>query len=172
MPTRKPHAPTTPAAPPRKRSTPQDAVRDYQAILRTAMDGFCILDATGRLLEVNDAYCQMSGYTPAELRRITIPELDVQEGAGEVARRIADIRQAGPRRFETRHRRKDGTLFEVEVSASFLPTGGGRVACFVRDITGRKRAEIALHARAAHLESILEVTADLHRNWIRPDSWR
>lgn len=39
----------------------------HQTILRVAMDGFWLMDLDGYLLEVNDAYCRMSGYSEAEL---------------------------------------------------------------------------------------------------------
>ena len=39
----------------------------YRSVLKAAMDGFWMADAQGCLLEVNDAYCRMSGYSESEL---------------------------------------------------------------------------------------------------------
>jgi PAS domain S-box-containing protein len=50
---------------------------EHAAVLRTAMDGFWIVDAQGRLLDVNDADCRMIGYTREELLRMSIPPVTI-----------------------------------------------------------------------------------------------
>ena len=85
-------------------------------LLRTAMDGFWLLDTQGRFLEVNEAYCRMSGYSEEELLAMSISDLEAVETPAETAAHIQRIIAKGEDRFETRHRRKDGTTFDVEVS--------------------------------------------------------
>ena len=53
----------------------RDREEQHRTILHTAMDGFWIVDAKGRLLEVNQAYCMMSGYTEQELLGMCITSL-------------------------------------------------------------------------------------------------
>jgi PAS domain S-box-containing protein len=130
------------------------------AILQTAMDGFWQTTAQGRLLAVNDAYCRMSGYSEAELLAMSVPDLVVTESAEGVASRIRKITAQGQDRFESRHRRKDGTLFDVEASVLFLPDLGGQVVAFLRDITERKRAEAAMRQSEVRLREILENSHD------------
>lgn len=118
------------------------AEQEYRSILQTAMDGFLVADASDfRFLDVNPAGCRMLGYTREEFLRLRIPDLEARENAEEIARHVAEIRTAGHALFETLHRRKDGRLIDVEVSAAYLDLHGGRIIVFVRDISRRKRAE-------------------------------
>ncbi|HWR59878.1 MAG TPA: PAS domain S-box protein, partial [Thermodesulfovibrionales bacterium] len=107
----------------------------HRTILRTAMDGFWLVDMNGRVLEVNEAYCRMSGYSEQELLTMSIPDLECVETPSDIAARIEKILKQGEDRFEGRHRRKDGSSFPVEVSAQYKPTRGGHMFAFMRDIT-------------------------------------
>ena len=62
--------------------------KKYRTILQTAMDGFWLVDQQGRLLEVNEAYCRMSGYSMQELLTMQVSDLEAVETAAEVATRI------------------------------------------------------------------------------------
>ena len=62
-----------------------------QIILQTAMDGFWCVDATGCLIEVNDAYCQMSGFSRDELLGIEISQLDDTQSPETIAANIRSI---------------------------------------------------------------------------------
>ncbi len=126
----------------------EEALREsgerHRAILQTAMDGFWLVDTQGRLLEVNETYCRMSGYSTEELLAMRIPDLDANETVSDTAARMQKIMAQGEGRFESRQRRKDGSTFDVEVSVQYRPTEGGRCAIFLRDITAQKQAEAAL----------------------------
>ena len=122
-----------------------------RAILHGAMDGFWLVDTRGRLLEVNAAYCRMSGYGEQELLSMQIADLEAVETAGETFARIEKIRKQGEDRFESRHRRKDGSVFDIEVAVQFRPEGDGQFVCFLQDITKRKQAEL----QSARLEAQL-----------------
>ena len=132
----------------------------HRAILLTAMDGFWMLDMQGRVLEVNETYCRMSGYSEQELLAMNISDLEAGETASDIAAHFQKIMAQGEERFESRHRRKDGTIFDVEVSSQYRPTASGRCVAFLRDITERKRAEVEkakLEAQLLHalkMESI------------------
>ncbi|MBN1288320.1 MAG: PAS domain S-box protein [Actinobacteria bacterium] len=113
----------------------------YETILQGAMDGFCITDLYGRILETNDTYCRMIGYEHDELLKMAIPEIDAVEQPEETQARIETIRTRGYDRFETRHRRKDGRLIDVEVSIQILKTDEPKLYIFLRDITERRKGE-------------------------------
>lgn len=113
----------------------------HRNILQTARDGFWLVDMQGRLLEVNDAYCRMSGYSAPELLAMHISDLDAAETHDTTTAWILKITSQGETRFESLHRRKDGGTFTVEVSAQYQPIKDGRIVAFFRDITARKQAE-------------------------------
>ena len=110
----------------------------YRAILQTAIDGFLLVDVEGRILEVNDAYCRMSGYSSDELRQMRIFELEATESSDATTAHIRKMVSQGEDRFESRHRRKDGSVFDVAVSVQYRLINGGAFVSFVRDITERK----------------------------------
>jgi len=116
--------------------------RYLEKILEATSDGLWIVTPDKRITDVNSAYCRMSGYTRGELTRMTINEIDATEDPATTADRIRRIAENGSETFETRHRRKDGSLMEIEVSASrFDRPDGLWIISFCRDITERKRYE-------------------------------
>ena len=130
--------------------------KQHAAILQTAMDGFMLLDSQGRLLQVNDTYCRMSGYSEPELLLKGISDLDAAESLDETKAHIRKIMDLGEDRFESRHRRKDGTVFDVEVSVQYKPDNGGYQVVFLRDISEQKRSSSALVESERRLSTLIE----------------
>jgi diguanylate cyclase (GGDEF)-like protein/PAS domain S-box-containing protein len=126
--------------------------REYTSIVRTSMDGYWLVGPEGNLLDVNEAYCEISGYAREELIGMRIPDLEASESAEETAAHIVKIMNEGHDRFESVHRRKDGTTFDVEISVNYLSHGRGVMFAFLRDITMRKQIERDLSASRAGLE--------------------
>jgi len=122
----------------------RESERRYRTILQTALDGFWLVDTQARLLEVNEAYCQMSGYSRDELLSMQVPDLEIAETPGDVAARIQSLMEQGEDRFETQHRRKDGSILDVEIALRYTAMEGGRIVVILRDITERKIADQAL----------------------------
>ena len=120
------------------------AEEKQKAILETALEGFWICDTAGNILEVNDSYCKITGYTREELLKMSIKDVEASEKSTDIAHRIQKITKSGADRFETRHRRKDGKIIDIEISVNYLNIDDGLMVVFVRDISERKQAEVAL----------------------------
>ena len=114
-----------------------------------SVPGFCradhILDMDGNILEASDSFCDMLGYTREELLCMNVTQWDAElrmSGAEITSNLKNQYAQRERVQFESRHRRKDGTVFDVEVSAFPLLLGGKPVLfCSSRDITDRKLAD-------------------------------
>jgi PAS domain S-box-containing protein len=116
--------------------------RKNQDILRNASDGIHILDENGNLLEASDSFCEMLGYQRSELIGMNVTKWDAQMGASELEGALSKLISRNSRsQFETQHRRKDGTVFDVEISGSPIEMNGRNVLFnSSRDITERKQA--------------------------------
>jgi two-component system cell cycle sensor histidine kinase/response regulator CckA len=128
----------------------------HRMILHSAMDGFWQVDMQGRLLEVNAAYCRMSGYSEQELLTLRISDLEAVETPVDTVARIQKI-ISGNDRFESLHRRKDGSIFDVEVSVQYKPANGGQLIAFLRDLSERRQALQELNKqrhKLYHLERV------------------
>ena len=112
-------------------------------ILRGALDGYYLADLKGKIVEVNDAYCMMSGYSREELLQMSIRDLECMETGEQVAGHMKRIEAQHSDRFVTRHLRKDGRVIDVESSVNLQ---GERFVCFLRDVTERKRSEQQMRA--------------------------
>jgi PAS domain S-box-containing protein len=141
------------------------AYESVQSILETTLDGFWHVDSQGRLLEVNSTYCWQSGYTRDELLRMRITDLEAKESTTETEKRIRRVIESGGDRFESLHRRKDGSIWDVEVSTTYRNAEGGQFFVFLRDITERKQAEVALLESEERWKFALEGAGDGLWDW-------
>lgn len=120
------------------------AEEEYKTILQTAMDGFYLVDLEGKIIDVNDSYCSMIGYSREELLKMWIRDFEALETQEIIKERIQRIKSVGSERFETKHRRKDGRVIDIEASCHFLKTDKEKFFIFMRDITEFKQTENAL----------------------------
>jgi len=139
----------------------QQAEEKLQTIIKTALDGFWLTNLEGKILEVNDSYCKMVGYTREELLEMSISDLEAIESPEEVAQHIKIVIEQGYDSFESRHKRKDGKIINVEVSVNYLDVGEGQLFVFARDITERKKAEEALRESEARYRAVIEGAHDM-----------
>jgi two-component system sensor histidine kinase/response regulator len=136
----------------------REAYESLNCILDTTLDGFWCVDGQGRLLDVNSTYSQQSGYTREELLGMGITDLEAKESAVETAERIQRVIKSGADQFESRHRRKDGTIWDVEVSTTYRDIEGGQFFVFLRDITERKQAMTFLKASEQRFRDLVNTT--------------
>ncbi len=127
-----------------------------RTLLQTTGDGFCVIDINGRIVEANDAYCRMTGYSEEELKKLYIRDIDAIEKPSDTAARIERLIRSGSESFETRQRRKDGSVFYVDASVSYLDVDGGKFVCFFRDSSKRELAETALRESELRFRTIYD----------------
>jgi PAS domain S-box-containing protein len=127
----------------------------YQSLMKTSIDGIHIMDIDGNLLEANDAFCSMLGYSQEE-----ISHLNVTDWVGNITKdemRSAFKSNLGKNRvIEVTHCRKNGTLLDVEVSISYVTIGDHNyVVASSRDITERKKLNSELLQTTKHLRELV-----------------
>nr|NJM00942.1 PAS domain S-box protein [Desulfobacula sp.] len=136
----------------------QQMAARYETLVQTTFSGFWIVGADGRILEANEACCSMYGYTQNELPGMHISDIEAAESADETERHIQTIIEQGSDRFLTRHRRKDGSLIDVEISTTYLREDPGRFYSFLEDVTQRLRNEKRFKELAEMMpETIFEI---------------
>ena len=126
----------------------------YATFLSSASDGFFVINEKGDFLVANDAYALLVGYSREELLTMNIASLRANERPEEPERHFENAMRDGKDRFDVRHRRKDGTFVDLEVSVSYIKEeGDGLFFELVRDVADLKKAE-ALALRAEEFEDV------------------
>jgi PAS domain S-box-containing protein len=116
----------------------------YKTLMAMSTDSIYVLDEKGDLQEANAAFLGRRGYTAAEVKDLNVADWDAQWSREQLQERLRKL-VGGSAVFETRHRCKDGSVFDVEVCATSVRIGSEQLFfCVTRDITRRKRAEQAL----------------------------
>ena len=121
-----------------------DSSRLLKAVLETTQDGFIVINSDFRIIFANDSYFKMTGYTKSNLKTLSLRDLIPSDKYNELRRAKVTVLKRGTALFETMGKKKDGSLYNVEVSAAVLSTGPLITVCFIRDITDRKNAEQSL----------------------------
>ena len=128
------------------------------AFLRNASDGIHILDRHGILIEASDSFCDMLGFPREALIGEHVSTWDAKftrEQLEEIFREDFDSYRR--RMLETRHRRSDGTVFDVEVSSVVVTLQDAPVLFnSSRDITSRKQADARLRESEMRLRTLIE----------------
>ncbi|RJR53124.1 MAG: PAS domain S-box protein [Desulfobacteraceae bacterium] len=134
-------------------------------ILRRMREGFWVANKEGgQIVDVNEAMCRMLGYTRDEMLHMSVADVEANDTPEVIAIRIQEIMKSGSALFESRFRRKDGTVLDVEVSITYLPNQE-LLFGFHRDITGRRRVEEKLRDQEKVLSDILEDTLSGYWDW-------
>jgi len=117
----------------------------YRALFSRAGDGIFIMSPDGKLMDINESFARMHGYSMGELLQMNIRDLDTPETSQRFPERVARLMAGETLTLEVEHYHKDGHIFPLEVAASLISFGGeSYIQSFHRDITKRKRGEEAL----------------------------
>ncbi len=126
-------------------------------------DGAYWMRSDARIVRVNQAACDMLGYTREELTALSVPDIDPLVSMSTWNSHQARVGALGGEKLETIHRRKDGRELAVAITASRVNADGqDYIYASVRDITDRKLAEAELKRHRHNLEELVAArTADL-----------
>ncbi len=126
----------------------------HRTLFEHAPDGILIADADGRYLDANPSMCRMLDYSRDELIGLHASDIIVPSEIQHVVPALSDIKSEYGYSHEWQFRRKNGSVFSAEVTATTMPDGN--LLAMVRDISARKRAEMA----AVWLSAIVESSED------------
>ncbi len=150
-----------------ERRRAEDALREsemrYRTLFERAGDAILILEAegenAGKIIDANQAAAEMHGYTVNELLTLKITDLDTPDAAKETPDRIRRSLGGEWIKEEITHRKKDGTVFPVEISGGLIEFGNHKyILSFDRNITERKQAEEAIRSEYAFRKAIEDST--------------
>ena len=144
-----------------ERKQREESLRFTQFAVDHTADAMFWMDSAGKLIYVNGAACTSLGYSREELLSMTVHEIDLSFPKVAWPKQWEVLKKHGTLKLESRHRRKDGSAFPVEVLGNFLEYEGKEYNCaFAWDITDRKLAEEALRRSEEKFRSLFEESQD------------
>lgn len=133
----------------------------FRTFVDRATDAFYLLDERARIVDVNRQACAALGWSRDELIGMHPREFDAGLDATSISRLTQRVGAGEIITFETRHRRKDGSVFPVEVRNGTFEQGGKRFhLALARDISERQLADEELRATEARFRTLVEAAAD------------
>jgi len=144
----------------RKTAELRESEKFIRSLIQTARDGFWLMNSQGVILDVNESYCAIIGYSRDELIGMHISNLETVETSDEIKQHIATISRDGYSFFETYHRRKDGSTVPLEITVTFHPETTDLLFAFMRDITARKKHEQQQREAKEFLDNVFTSITD------------
>ena len=145
----------------------QESEKRYRTLFESAGDAIFIMEVEGErlgeIVDANPAAAQMHGYTLDELLKLNlIKDLDAPDAAEEAPERARRILNGEWIQAEINHRKKDGTIFPVEISAGLLQYMGHKyVLAIDRDISERKKMEHLILQSKLEWENTFNTITDM-----------
>jgi PAS domain S-box-containing protein len=125
-------------------------------LVQQSRDGIVILEQDGKVYEANQRFADMLGYTLEEVNQLYLWDWEKNHTHEALLKIIADVDETGDH-FETRHTRKDGSAFYVEICTNgTLCSNRKLVFCVCRDITERKQYEEQLRESKEQLCTFID----------------
>ncbi len=138
----------------------QQEIQRHKALMDVSLDGIAIINQEHQVIEANRCFAEMLGYSTEEVLTLHTWDWQADVTEEEIRSAYVDLTQSHSR-FETHHRRKDGTVFPVEVSLSGTNIGGENLVYTVtRDITKRKQSEKSLRESESKYRTVVEQASD------------
>ena len=138
----------------------------FEAIYQGSKDSIAILDMKSNFLEVNNSYCEMTGFTEDELLAKSCLELTMKEDIPRTQEAMKELQRVGfIRNFEKECITKNKNIL-INMSMSLL-SNPLRILISVRDVTERKRQEKVFQEQAK-LASMGEMIGNIAHQWRQP----
>ena len=126
----------------------------FQSMLESSVDGIHILDSDGNLIECSPSFLQMLGYDEHDTQSLRVYDWEAKLSDEEIVHALNAV-SAVPMKFETVFRRKDRTLFDVEITARRVDADGVEyLYASSREITERKKIERLLKESAEFYQTM------------------
>ena len=137
----------------------RDSEENLRKVVAQAGDGLFIVDpANGRLVDVNNQACASLGYTREELLDLSVPDIDTEFPEERFHSLITSLERGETVTIVGTHRRKDGTVFPVEIRTGLIELQGrSRLLALARDVTEQRQAEERLR-QALKMETVGQLT--------------
>lgn len=117
----------------------QDELKRWHIMIEQSRDGIVILRPDGSIYETNRQYAEMLGYTLEEVYKLSIWDWDAIYEKDELLELLKKVDEKGAH-FTTKHKRKDGTIIDIELSNNGVTYGGLKlIFCVCRDVTRRNQ---------------------------------
>jgi PAS domain S-box-containing protein len=143
-----------------ERKQSEQSLRLFRSLIDRVNDTIEIIDPeTGRFLDVNECACRTHGMSREEYLSLSVPQIDPLVGQQPWPEVLASIRGCDALVLQTQHRKKDGSVFPVEVNCSSVHLGREYILAVVRDISERVRAQEALRASDQRLHMALRAAS-------------
>jgi PAS domain S-box-containing protein len=137
-----------------------DELSRYRLLLEITRDGIVVMNADGSVREANRKFASMIGYPAEELPNLHVWDWDHSIAREDLDKMLAEVDERGEQ-FETRHVRRDGTEYDVEICGSGISYGGEKlIICICRDISGQKKAREALRQSEEKFRTLVENSTD------------
>ena len=131
----------------------------YKTLFNQANDAILLIDDKGKIIDTNEQAGRMYGYTRDELLTLSIADLRDPSTQSQIPVDMESVRNGAGTIFESIHRRKNGELFQVDVSSRHQSVEGkGIFQSIIRDVTERKRAEEQLRRSEIDLKKAQQVS--------------
>jgi len=125
-----------------ERKRGDDSLNLFRSLLDYTNDSIEIIDSeTGRFIDVNEKACRACGYSRDEYLTLSVSDIDPMVASRSWDQMRDTVERNGFQIFESFHRRKDGSLFPVEVNVNHIHLERDYFLAVVRDISERKRTE-------------------------------
>jgi two-component system cell cycle sensor histidine kinase/response regulator CckA len=133
----------------------------FRMLVEHATDAFFLHEAEGIILDVNDLACEALGYSREELIGASAELFDIGMSPDDLAEMRSRLDKNELVTVQTRHRRRDGTIFPAEVRVRGFWEDGRRYAvALARDVTVQQRAQQELLESHSLLHAVVEGTSD------------